>query len=140
MCSSSSTGGFPGRRSPSVKEQIFKAQKEFILNVAAKKSCIVVGRCSDAVLEDVPNHLHIYIYAPLSQRYDNCIHKLMLSPQAAGKMIEDVDRARENYHLQYAGYKPDDPAHKDIMINSAVLGIQGTADYLTELVRLKFGS
>ena len=34
--------------------------------------------------------------------------------------------------------KPDDKKHKDIMIDSSLLGVEGTAEYLAELVRRKF--
>ena len=54
------------------------------------------------------------------------------------RMIEAVDAAREQYHLQYAGFKPDDKRHKDIMIDSSLLGVEGTADYLVEAIRRKF--
>jgi hypothetical protein len=57
----------------------------------------------------------------------------------ARKLIVDVDEARDSYHMNYAGYHPDDKNHKDIMIDSSLLGVDGTAEYLSELVRRKFG-
>jgi len=45
---------------------------------------------------------------------------------------------REAYHLQYAGFKPDDYNHKDLMINSSLLGVDGTAEYLATLIKKKF--
>jgi len=57
----------------------------------------------------------------------------------AKKMIVAVDEARDSYHMQYAGYLPNDNKHKDILINSSVLGIEGTADYLVDFIRRKFG-
>lgn len=41
--------------------------------------------------------------------------------------------------MNYAGYKPDDKRFKDIMIDSSMLGVEGTADYLIELIQRKFG-
>lgn len=40
--------------------------------------------------------------------------------------------------LRYAKYKPNDMDHMDIMVNSAMLGAKGTAEYLCDLVRKKF--
>ena len=45
----------------------------------------------------------------------------------------------DQYHLQYAGYKPDDKRFKDIMIDSSLFGIEGTAEFLADAVRKKFG-
>ena len=53
-------------------------------------------------------------------------------------MIKKVDEAREAYHLLYEGFKPDDYNHKDLMINSSLLGVDGTAEYLATLIKKKF--
>ena len=57
----------------------------------------------------------------------------------ARKMIATVDKARESYHVNFTGYASDDKSHKDILIDSSLLGVDGTASYLVELVRRKFG-
>lgn len=49
-----------------------------------------------------------------------------------------VDKARLAYHKKYAGYTPYDPLHKHLMIDSSLLGIEGTADMIAELVKRKF--
>ena len=54
-------------------------------------------------------------------------------------MIRAVDEARDSYHMQYAGFLPDDTRHKDIMIDSSLFGVEGTAQYLADAVRRKFG-
>lgn len=56
----------------------------------------------------------------------------------ARKMIVAVDEARDSYHMNYAGYKPGDINHCDILINNSLLGVENTAKYLAELVREKF--
>ena len=37
------------------------------------------------------------------------------------------------------GFLPDDKRHKDIMIDSSLFGVEGTAQYLADAVRRKFG-
>ena len=53
-------------------------------------------------------------------------------------MIQEVDRARLQYHKRYAKYEPADINYKDILINSSLLGVDGTAEYLVEMVKKKF--
>ena len=62
-----------------------------------------------------------------------------MDEEEARHMISSVDEARDQYHLQYAGYKPDDKRFKDIMIDSSLFGVEDTADFLAEAVRKKFG-
>ena len=52
-------------------------------------------------------------------------------------MIRDVDQARIAYHMCYAGYMPDE--NKDIQIDSAFLGVEGTAWYLSQAAKHRFG-
>lgn len=54
-------------------------------------------------------------------------------------MIHDVDLARQAYHERYAGCLPGDPKYKDILINSAFLGTERTAEYLARLAEIRFG-
>ena len=103
-----------------------------------KETCIIVGRCSDFVLSDMDNAIHIYIYASYEARLKHCVEDLHLSESEARKMMSSVDEAREVYHMNYAGYKPDDKRFKDIMIDSSMLGVDGTADYLIDLIQRKF--
>ena len=82
--------------------------------------------------------MHIYIYAPYEERLKHCTGDLDLSTEEGRRMIKKVDEARQAYHLQYAGFKPDDYNHKDLMIDSSLLGVDGTAEYLAALIKKKF--
>lgn len=121
------------------QDKIFEAQQNIIKQFADKQSCIIVGRCSDFILGDEPDSIHIYIYASYEARLRHCIEELELEESEARSMIRAVDEARDSYHMQYAGFLPDDKRHKDIMIDSSLFGVEGTAQYLADAVRRKFG-
>lgn len=131
---------FPlGKNTNSRQDEIFEAQQNIIKFLADEETCIIVGRCSDFILSEMENAIHIYIYAPYEKRVENCVNDLKMDVKEARKMIVDVDEARDSYHMHYAGYYPDDKLHKDIMIDSSVLGVDGTAEYLVDLIKRKFG-
>jgi len=69
----------------SLKDEIFYTQKNIIRDFAAKGSCIIVGRCADYILEDIPNHLNVFVYAPEEARLKNCVENLQMDPQTAKK-------------------------------------------------------
>lgn len=130
---------FPlGQSGIRMQHDVFNTQREIILNIADKGNCIIVGRCADYILESVKNHLRIYIYASYDQRLKNCVETLKMTEESARRMIREVDKARDAYHRHYAGYAPADVNYKDILIDSGMLGVEGTAQYLTELVRERF--
>ena len=130
---------FPlGKGTTNTQNKIFEAQENIIKFLAEKNNCIIVGRCADFILSDVENSMHIYIYASYEARLKHCIEDLNMDEAAARRMIKSVDEARDSYHMQYAGYLPDDKRHKDILIDSSLFGVEGTAEYLAEAVKKKF--
>ena len=53
-------------------------------------------------------------------------------------MITEVDKARNRYHKRYAKFSSSDPAHKHLIINSGLLGVEQTAQILAEIVQMRF--
>lgn len=127
-----------GMGTSELQDSIFLAQQRIISDFVKEKSCIVVGRCSDYILKNMENCIHIYIYAPYENRLENSVNELKLSSEEAKRMIDEVDKARNAYHIHYAGYLPYDIKSKNIMIDSSLLGVDGTADYLADLAKRKF--
>ncbi len=127
-----------GTQADELQNKLFDTQENIIKFLVERESCIIVGRCSDFILADEPHILRIYIYAPYEVRIKNCVEELHLEESEAKKMIKEVDQARDNYHMHYTGYLPNDQRFKEIMIDSSLFGTEGTADYLVEAVKRYF--
>ena len=126
----------------SMKSTFFRRQYPLgmgMSSLAAKGSCIIVGRCADYILEDIPNHLNVFVYAPEEARLKNCVENLQMDPQTAKKMMRDVDAARNRYHKAYIPGWQSVFDHKDLMIDSSRFGIDGTAKILADIVRNQWG-
>ena len=115
---------------PNLRDEIFLVQKNIIRDLAAKSSCIVVGRCGGSILADMPNRLGVYVYAPYSQRLQNCTQKLGMDETTARRMIREVDRARELYHRRYCPEVKDVFTDHDLMLDSSRFGVEGSARLL----------
>ena len=127
-----------GSESPDEQDKIFEAQKNIIQFLAEKESCIIVGRCSDFILHDMKNAMHIYIYAPFEVRVRNSVEQLGLSEDEARKMCVEVDKARDSYQQRYAGCLLDDKRTKHLLIDSSLFGVEGTAEFLVDAVKRRF--
>lgn len=101
------------------QEDIFEAEKEIIGGIAAEGSCVIAGRLGFSVLKDHPNHLHIFIHAPLEQRIQRVMKKQNLTHDEAAAVIKSVDETRENYIKRYAGVSRYDTRNYDLAINVA---------------------
>lgn len=128
-----------GSGTTTTQDKIFEVQQNIIKFLAEKETCVIVGRCADFTLSEMENAIYIYIYASYEARLEHCIKDLGMEEDEARRMMAAVDKARESYHMNFAGYMPDDKSHKDILIDSSLLGVEGTAEYLVELVKKKFG-
>lgn len=123
----------------SITDEIFLVEKNIIRDMASRESCIIVGRCSDSILRDFPNHLSVYVYAPYEARLHNCVNDLMMDEKTAIRMMKEVDAARTNYQRKYCPEVNSVFDHKDIMIDSSKFGIEGTADILAGIVQERWG-
>lgn len=127
-----------GERSLEIKERVYEVQNKIILDWAQKSSCVIVGRCSDYILRNQENHISFFIYAPYEARLENCINDLSMKRSDAEKMIAEVDRARDAYHKRYTRFSQNDLAYHHVMIDSSLLGVDGTAEMVAEIVKKKF--
>lgn len=118
-----------------VQDQLFEVQQNIILNIVDRESCIIVGRCSDYILRNHKRHISIFIYASYEQRLKNCIEILNMDERTARKMINEVDRARDSYHMHYAKCIPNDVQYTNIMLDSGLFGVTGSAKSLVEIVK-----
>ncbi len=81
----------------SIQDELFQTQSNIIKDLAARESCIIVGRCADAVLREREDVLNIRVYAPYEHRLWVCTTQLGMDERTAKKMIERVDKSREQY-------------------------------------------
>lgn len=127
-----------GMGTTAIQDSIFASQRKIIVNLAEKESCIIVGRCADHILRDCKNIINIFIYAPYEARLVNCVERLDMRLDEAKRMIASVDKARESYHRHYSGYSMSDKDYKHVMLDSSLLGVDGTCDILADIIKKRF--
>ena len=82
--------------------------------------------------------LNVFVYASYGSRIKNSVDVLNLEPEEALKRIKAVDKARDNYHMKYAGYLPNDMNHIHVMLDSGTLGVDGTAQAIVKIAKNRF--
>lgn len=127
-----------GMGTTAIQDSIFAVQRKVMVDLAEKQNCIIVGRCADHILKDHKNIINVFIYAPYEARLSNCVERLNMTPGEAKRMISSVDKARESYHKHYCGYSMSDKEYKHVMIDSSLLGVEGTCEVLADLIKKKF--
>lgn len=117
------------------EDEKFKRQSEVIRSLAAKESCVIVGRCADYVLKDRDDVHKIYLYAPLRACMRRIIRLYELNPDDAKSLIHSMNKTRGDYYNHNTGQVWSDPTHYDLCLNTAGLEheqcVKIIMDYLT---------
>ena len=123
-------------------ENLFNYQAKVIRQLAETESCVIIGRSADYILKDSDkiNLLRAFIYAPDDVRIHNIMESHNLTEKDARILLLEKDKRYHKRHLALTGSNRGDRHNRNILIDSSYLGIEGTADYIEELVRRKFGS
>lgn len=116
-----------------VNDKLFIVQSEIIGNIADSESCVIVGRCGDYVLRDHPGTLSVFVYAPSEERTKRIMERHSVGHDEAKELMNKTDRRRINYYNFYTGRKWGKFDHYDLMINSHLLGIEGSAQIIADM-------
>ena len=132
--------GFPftgriGAFEESPESNVARMTFEYIRQIAdSGESCVIVGRCADAVLRKNPNTVRIFIVGDTDQKNARLANIQQISLEAADEERKEIDRFRRAYHNFYSDTKWGDSRAYDLIINSSRLGIQGTAEIIKTFV------
>ena len=120
-----------------LSETIFISQAQVIRDIAAKESAVIVGRCADYVLAGRQNTINVFIHAPKEARVQRIMALYHLDEAAALKAIATSDKERGNHYFRYTDLKWGKAQNYDISINSALMGIEKTAEMLISLANIE---
>jgi len=115
----------PDREDFVSNDNLFAYQAKVIKDLAAEGPCIIVGRCADYILKDMPNVLRLYIHAPLADCVKRAKGHLQGSDKEVEKQILAIDKRRASYYKYYTGKNWTDAGNYDLCLNT------GNMDYET---------
>lgn len=116
-------------------DNLFRFQSEVIRKLAAEESCVIIGRCADYVLEGTKGLVRIFLYADMEDRVERIRSKNLYESGDVVKNIRRIDKERRDYHRYYTGRSWEDVANYDVMLNTSVLGVEGTVEAIKDYIR-----
>ena len=117
------------------QENLYLFQCDAIRKAATESPCVFVGRCADYVLREHRNMVTVFVTADIDERIKNVCHRRNCSPDEARKLIESREDTRSSYYNYYTGKRWGDSSSYDLCINSSVLGLEGTKEFIADFVR-----
>lgn len=83
------------------QDEIFESEAKVIRELAAKESCVIVGRCGDYILREQPNCLRIFLHASLPYRIGRICRAENLNEKDAKQKIVQTDQHRADNYRYY---------------------------------------
>jgi cytidylate kinase len=115
----------------SLDDRIYLAQSDVIRKVAQEGPCVIVGRCADYVLKDMPDVINVFIWANIDFRMKRAIEVDNLSVDKAEDNILKIDKRRANYYNYHASEKWGRAENYHLSLRSDYKGI----DHCVECIK-----
>ena len=119
---------------PSNQDLLWSVHRKIILELAEKESCVIVGRCADAILDETDaSVLKVFIHASFEQRAKRIVEKYGETEIPTEKRLRDKDKRRALYYQFYTDRDWGSVENYHVILDSGVLGIEKCVDIIAGL-------
>ena len=115
-------------------DKIFIAESKVIQDLAAKESCIIVGKCADYILKDNKDTLKIFLYSSDQDKVNRVVKYYGIKEDQAIKEIKKVNNERAKHYKYYTERDWYNLANYDLALNVDHLGVEDTALLIKEYI------
>lgn len=106
-------------------EELWRAQKDAIRELANKESCVIVGRNGDYILREFDHCLNVFVHAGYQWRVRRMAEMMPgTSLEQVASDVKQADKARKRYCEYYTGKVYGDSRNFDLTLNTEKLGIE----------------
>ncbi len=119
-------------------DRVYKAQCDFIHDLANGEPCVIVGRSADYVLRDVDNVVNIFVHAPI----DECAKRIVgrhdtETLDEARALAERTNKLRANFYNFYTDKRWGHATSYDLCIDSSTMPLDKLADFIINYIHLR---
>ena len=97
-----------------------------------------MGRCADYILREREDCLKVFVHANVPFRAERIVRLYGESEVEPEKRLETKDKRRRAYYKHYTGRDWGSYTNYDLALNTAVVGIERAAQFITEVARSPF--
>ncbi len=116
-------------------DALFEIHYRTVQRLAKESNCVFVGRCTDYILREDPACFNIFVHAPLDFRLDRLQQDGKTTLEEARQMIERADKTRSSYYNFYTNKTWGKASSYHLCIDTSLLGVRETAEWVAGLVR-----
>lgn len=119
----------------SVEDMVYEAQRNVILKIAEKESCVIIGRNADFILKDREDVLNVFIHGDMPEKVQRICKLYNVAKANAAKMITETDKRRRTNYNFYTDQKWGMAKNYTLSLNSSQLGYDRCEKIILECVK-----
>lgn len=109
-------------------------QRQVILDLAEKGSCVIVGRCADYILKDEPYAIHIFVHASTEYKAERIVRLYGESEKKPEERLFEKDKKRSVHYKHFTGREWGKCQNYHLSVDSGMIGIEKCVSFILELV------
>ena len=117
------------------EDYLWSMQRQIILELADEGPCVIVGRCSDYILKDRKDAIHVFIHADPADREERVINQYGIRTADPAKAIATEDKQRRKNYRYYTDREWGAVNNYTVSLDSSVFGIDGCVELILAIVR-----
>ncbi len=121
----------------SLDDRIYLVQSDVIRKVAQEGPCVIVGRCADYILKDMPDVVNIFIWANLEFRKKRAMELDHMPKDKVEEEIRRIDKRRANYYNYHANEKWGKAENYHLSLRSDYIGIDNCVECIKSYIEHK---
>lgn len=110
-------------------DRVYKAQCDFINDLADNEPCVIVGRSADYILRKRPNVINIFVHAPVDVCAKRIVERSDTATHAQAKALaERTNKLRANFYNFYTDKEWGNARSYDLCFDSSLISIDDIAE------------
>lgn len=106
-----------------------------VLEAAAEGNCILIGRGSFIILEQLQNLLALRFVARDAIRSSRLQNEFTWDEKQARQRINESDSNRLGFHKSFFNLENEDPSHFHMVLNTGLFDVEAASDIIADLVK-----
>lgn len=133
------TGGYvpPMTHFSPTDQDLFDAESKVIRQMSQAHSAVVVGRAGFYILQDLPRHLSVFLYADVAVRQKRIQESYNISAPEALKIINNIDQARVRYLRVFTGKDPLNACLYHLCLDTSAIGLDRAEDIIVTALQAR---
>ena len=108
-----------------------------LLEAAAKKNVIVIGRGAFAVLKNAPNEIAVRFISDEKTRMQRLMKEFNWDEKHAKQRITESDLNRDGFHKNFYNVEVSNPENYDMVLNTSIMSDELCAKVISDYVSAK---